>query len=72
MQMPLRDEKFFYLLIIKYSMRRQSVFTIDTRLFQLHLWVQKFIFTLDADFTFATLTAEWLGSNLVNFHELEN
>ena len=72
MQMLLRDEKFFYLLIIKYSMRRQSVFTIDTRLFQLHLWVQKFIFTLDVDFTFATLTAEWLGSNLVNFHELEN
>lgn len=55
----LRDEKFFYLQTIKYFMQRQSAYTIATPLFQMHLWVRKFIFTQDAAFTFDMLIAEW-------------
>ena len=59
MRTLLRDEKFFYLQIVKYFMQRQSAYMIGTQSFQPHLWVPKFIFIQDVAFIFDMLIDEW-------------
>jgi len=59
MFMPLRDEKFSCLPIVKYFMLKQNVCMIVTPLFHMGLSGQKFIFIQDAGFTFGMLTDEW-------------